>query len=290
MKRFCKFLLLLGISLAVAPSAAAQSADELMEEVEFLSGPALEGRGFGSPGGCAASFYIFRQFRNAGLRTSFQNFESGGKIGHNVIGVTPGWFRSYIVVSAYYDGVGKFDGVCYPGADANASGVAALLWLARNLPALCTEDVGLVFVAFDGHGASLSGSKAFLDRHAGRHKLKMLVNMELLGSDLEPLHESRPEYLIALGGARHRLTLDWANLGLKLDLSTSYYGSENFTDLFYRRIGDQRWFLEADIPAVMFTSGITEHTNKVSDTADNLAPETFAKRVKLIGEWISFML
>ena len=129
MKRFCKFLLLLGISIAVAPSAAAQSADELMEEVEFLSGPALEGRGFGSPGGCAASFYIFRQFRNAGLRTSFQNFESGGKIGHNVIGVTPGWFRSYIVVSAYYDGVGKFDGVCYPGADANASGVAALLWL-----------------------------------------------------------------------------------------------------------------------------------------------------------------
>ena len=75
MKRFCKFILLLGISCISASWAAAQSAGELMTEVEYLAGPELEGRGFGTPGAGAGAFYIFRQFRNAGLRTSFQSFK-----------------------------------------------------------------------------------------------------------------------------------------------------------------------------------------------------------------------
>lgn len=294
MKRFFKFILLLCISQALTPFASAQPeqdiVSELMEEVDCLSSPWMDGRGFGTPGGRACSFYIFRQFRNAGLRTFFQGFTIGGRIGHNVVGVTPGWFSRYIVVGAYFDGLGRIGDTYYPGADANASGTAALLALARRLPEMCTGDVGLIFVAFDGHGASLAGSQAFMEDYASEYPVELMVNMELLGSDLEPLRENRPEYLIALGGERYRLTLDWANMGTDLDLSTSYYGSGNFTDLFYRRIGDQRWFIEAGIPAVMFTSGITENTNKVSDTADNLAPETFGKRVLLICDWIKSML
>ena len=103
-------------------------------------------------------------------------------------------------------------------------------------------------------------------------------------------HTGKPEYLIALGGGGHRFSLDSANAGLGLDISFSYYGSDNFTELFYRRIGDQRWFLEAGIPSVMFTSGITDHTNKRSDTPETLAPQTFAKRCSLISRWIISML
>lgn len=268
----------------------AQSADELMLEVEYLAGPELEGRGFGTPGGGASAFYIFRQLRNAGLRTSFQSFVSGGAAGHNVVGVTPGWFRSYIVVGAYFDGVGSIGGDCYPGADANASGVAALLGMARSLPAVCSGEVGLIFVAFDGHGASLSGSREFLKRYSREYPIRMMVNMELIGSTLEPLSERHPEYLIALGGESHVFSLDRANAGLGLDLSYSYYGSAAFTELFYRRISDQRWFLEAGIPAVMFTSGITDHTNKLSDTPSTLSPSTFEKRVTFISRWIGSML
>lgn len=273
-----------------APRSGAQTADELMTEVRFLADSARQGRGFGSAGACASSFYIFRQFRNAGLRTSFQSFEAAGEAGHNVIGVTPGWFRSYIVVGAYFDGVGSFDGVSYPGADANASGVAALLCMARSLPQFCRGDVGLIFVAFDGHGAGLSGSREFLARYSIEYPIGMMVNMELIGSTLEPTDPGKPEYLIALGGGGHRFSLDSANAGLGLDISFSYYGSDNFTELFYRRIGDQRWFLEAGIPSVMFTSGITDHTNKRSDTPETLSPQTFAKRCSLISRWIISML
>ena len=96
--------------------------------------------------------------------------------------------------------------------------------------------------------------------------------------------------MIALGGEEHVHALGRANLGPGLDLSFRYYGSDNFTDLFYRRIGDQRWFLEAGIPSLMFTSGITDNTNKPGDTPETLAPQTFAKRVSLISAWISSML
>ncbi len=275
---------------AGTPAVRIDSFSSLQEEVEFLCSPALEGRAFGTPGATAASFYVFRQFRNAGLRTSFQSFSHGDGVGHNVIGVTKGWYRRYIVVSAYLDGLGVLDDKLYAGADANASGVAVLLSLARMLPALCRDGhTGLIFVAFDGHNAGLSGSKKFLESFAREYEISMIINMELLGTTLEPLSASRPEYLIALGGENYASSLLRAN-NEGLDLSFSYYGSVNFTDLFYRRASDQRWFLEAEIPAVMFTSGITVHTYKVSDTPDTIDYRVLAKRRTFIARWISRML
>ena len=67
-----------------APRSGAQTADELMTEVRFLADSARQGRGFGTAGACASSFYIFRQFRNAGLRTSFQSFEAAGEAGQEL--------------------------------------------------------------------------------------------------------------------------------------------------------------------------------------------------------------
>ena len=86
------------------------------------------------------------------------------------------------------------------------------------------------------------------------------------------------------------MALEAANRGPRLDLSYDYYGSEAFTDVFYRRISDQRWFLEAGIPAVMFTSGITEHTNKTSDTPATLDFELLSRRISLIADWIHGLL
>ena len=266
-----------------------------MTEVRFLADSARQGRGFGSAGACASSFYIFRQFRNAGLRTSFQSFEAAGEAGHNVIGVTPGWFRSYIVVGAYFDGVGSFDGVSYPGADANASGVAALLCMARSLPQFCRGDVGLIFVAFDGHGAGLSGSREFLARYSIEYPIGMMVNIDQIGSSLSPLGSGREDFIIMLGG--HTLPdyyMDWFSLcnrlyGANLEISDSYYGSETFTRLFYR-LSDQRPFVDNGIPSVLFTSGITMNNNKTYDIPESLNYPVMRRRIILIYHWLDKML
>jgi len=260
------------------------------EELIFLTDSLRAGRGMGSAGSQDVAFYLLRQMRDAGLRTSVQSFVHGGKAGHNVVGVTPGWFEEYIVVGAYYDGLGTLGGDFYPGADSNASGVAALLSLVRSLPELCTGRTGLVFVAFDGHNASLSGSSAFLAKCRFEYPMVRMVNLDILGSSLVPVHADRPDYLLALGGGQYRFSIENANREDRLDLIYDYYGSDTFTDLFYRKISDQRCFLEAGIPCVMFTSGITMNTNKTSDTVSTLDLPVLEKRLGLIGRWLASQL
>ena len=291
MKRLLFFLFfLLPAALLLRPDvASAQVADretELRAEVEFLCDSLCAGRAFGTAGAQASTLYLLRQLRDAGLRTTVQSFSAGGRIGHNVVAVTPGWYRRYIVVGAYFDAIGTLEGRIYPGADANASGVAALLALARELPACCHGEVGLVFVAFDGHAADLSGARAFLERYRPVYPPVLMVNLDLLGSSLAPIRSGHPDYLIALGGSPYRFALESANRGPRLDLAYDYYGSESFTDVFYRRVSDQRWFLEAGIPAVMFTSGITQHTNKVTDTPATLDYGLLDRRIGLIAAWL----
>ena len=276
--------------LAGLPVASAQDESRLREEVTFLSDSLFAGRGFGTPAAQGVSFYLLRQFKDLGLRTSVQSFREGKGAGHNVIGVTPGWFRSYIVVGAYYDGLGTIGGKFFPGADSNASGVAALLSLAGSLKDLCTREVGLIFVAFDGHCASLSGSRAFKEWVDERYKVEMVVNLDILGSTAAPVHKGREDYLIALGGSLQRFALENANREPGLDLIYDYYSSRNFTDLFYRKISDQKWFVEAGVPSLMFTSGITGLTNKEGDLPSSLDYGVFAKRVDLIFRWMKTRL
>lgn len=263
---------------------------QLREELAYLTDSLAAGRGFGSAGAQQVTFYLLRQMRSEGLRTTVQAFEHGGRTGHNVVAVTPGWFRRYIVIGAYYDGLGTLNGEMYPGADSNASGVAALLSLSRSLPELCTGDTGLIFVAFDGHNASMSGSQAFLAKYRFEYPIFQMVNLDIIGSSLVPVSEGRPDYLIILGGAPYRFSLDRANRESRLDLSYDYYGSPAFTDLFYRKISDQKWFLEAGIPSVMFTSGITMNTNKSTDTVSRLDLPVLSRRISLIGRWVASML
>ena len=302
MKRLRIFLFIFCLSAALLVRPAALRAQqfalsepagrtaELRAEVEFLCDSLCAGRGFGTAGAQGATLYLLRQLRNAGLRTTVQSFAARGRVGHNVVAVTPGWFRRYIVVGAYFDGLGTLDGRIFPGADANASGVAALLALARELPAVCRGLVGVVFVAFDGHAADLAGAQAFLAQYRSVYPPVLMVNLDLLGSSLAPVSPSRPDYLIALGGGPYRMALESAARGPRIDLTYDYYGSEAFTEIFYRRVSDQRCFLEAGIPAVMFTSGITEHTNQVTDTPATLDYELLRRRIDLISAWLRTQL
>lgn len=285
-------LVIIEAAACVANAQPKEFCDSLLLKAElcFLSDSTSAGRGMGSASAQATTFYLFRHFRDLGLRTSVQSFSEGGKVGHNIVAVTRGWFKRYIVVGAYYDGLGKLGEAYYPGADSNASGVVAMLELARKTTHLCTGEVGLIFVGFDGHNASLAGSREFLAKYSSVYKIDMMVNLDILGSSLVPVRAARTDYIMILGGEKHRFSLENANRETDLHLSYDYYGSASVTELFYKKVSDQKWFISAAIPSLMFTSGITDHTNKVSDTIDKLDMIVYMKRISFIYNWLSAQL
>jgi dephospho-CoA kinase len=108
----------------------------------------------------------------------------------NVIGVIPGQGylmgteEQVIVVGAYYDGLGTGpDGVMYPGANDNASGVAVLLELARLLKESAYQpDKTVLFVAWTG-GERREGLSTvnILNARAGASELTVESVIELAG-------------------------------------------------------------------------------------------------------------
>lgn len=294
---------------------------KLERQVTFLTDTICQGRGTGSRASKEAAFWIEREFRKTGLQmidsTYSKHFFAGhGHIGHNIIGMIPGSVKEprdrYIIVGAHYDHLGMLDGRIYPGADANASGVAAMLSLAQMFSSMKTlgksYHSNIIFVSFDGKELSMAGSQAFWNslKEGSLHdpltgeaitpeKIDLMVNIDQIGSTLSPLSKNRPDYIIMLG--THSLErpdqelLEYCNRNydINLDIALDYYGSKNFTDIFYT-LSDQKVFVENKIPAVLFTSGITMNTNKTWDTVENLDMSVLKKRIYLIYHWIDHIL
>ena len=291
-----KKIVLFFVLSAIAFPAFAQQRDQLRRDVEFLSSELCAGRGTGTLGASEAAQLVSRRFAQYELDACtpgyISSFYTGGKIGRNVIGIQPGWGDKYIIIAAHYDNLGILEGNMYPGADSNASGVAVLLALVAEL-AGNNYPQSIIFVALDAH-QTMAGAEDLLNKIQGERLLNprtgrpvyarnitSFINLDMLGSTSAPLHEGRPDYLIMLGGEKHRSLLYRLNLD-SMDIGFDYYGSSSFTDMFLYRVGDQKVFHDAGIPVGLFTSGITMLTNKREDDVDTLDYDVLEKRFTLI--------
>ena len=289
----------------------------LRQSVEFLADSVCDGRATASKGAVEASFWLARRFDGMSLLPAasrrgpasyVRSFRSEGRVGHNVIGFCPASSPSgrYAIIAAHYDNLGVLSGKMYPGADSNASGVAVMLELAHVFRSLSVLGLGpeqnIIFVALDAKQLSMAGAASLYSMIADgslldprtltpvrREQVSMMVNLDIVGSSLEPVTKGRSEYLIMLSndeGLKRRLSEVNYSSRLNLDLSFDYYGSKDFTDLFLNRIGDQKIFVDKGIPSVLFTSGITMNTNKVEDVASTLDIPVMRKRALLIFRWL----
>lgn len=273
-------------------------------DVEFLADSLCEGRKIGSKGSVEASWLVGRCFASCGLQPLsslassraasamgdgwYHSFTAGETVGRNVIGVLPGTSGRYIIVAAHYDG---FPGSRFlPGADSNASGVTALMELARSI---APRKTGIIFVALDGSNAGYLGTKALvaqLESLKLLSKVTLFVNLDVLGSTLAPVDKGVDKFIIALGGKKYFDSMEKAAGPLRLDVNYDYYGSRNFTELFYNRIGDQTVFQKLGIKTIVFTSGVTMNTNKPTDTPDTLNYDIFALRLLFLERWLTSIL
>lgn len=293
------------------------SAETIRMQVEFLTDSIFKGRATGTTGATETSLWISRRFRDAGLMpvngSWSRSFEVEGLVGRNIIGFLPGQRSGgkemYTIISSHYDSHGIIDGNLYPGADNNASGVAAMLSLVDMFSKM--KSLGrsyrknIIFIATDAKERNSAGAEALMDDiRNGRLKdpvsgqqipmdrIQCVVVPDILGTVLAPIHKDRNDYLIMLSGGQYTFDLTRANegKGLGLDIATNYYGSKSFTEMFHSRYGDQRVYVQNGLTCAVFTSGITMLTNKTADTAETLDYEILRKRIFLIFHWLEKIL
>jgi len=251
------------------------------EILKYLADDLAEGRGTGTHGGMLAASFIKKKFIQYGVQPLnkyyYQPFLVDSLHARNVIGIIPSIVPSdkYIIIGAHYDNIGKLNGKVYNGADSNASGITALLNLTDMFAAMRKSGMGpaknIIIVAFDAKQYSMAGSKYFVEHlPVPKKNITCMINFDQIGTSLEPLRMGKPNYLIVLGNntlkRQHRDIISTCNrfFNVSLDLDFSFYGSDNFSELVYK-LSDQYPFAEANIPALLFTSGFNKFTNKTTD-------------------------
>ncbi len=260
------------------------------------------GRATGTRDAARVARYIETHFRQYGLEpfcagSFYQPFladSASGTVGRNVIGIVPSAVPSdeYVLITAHYDHLGVLDGNIYNGADDNASGVTVLLNLADMFGTMkktrTGPDKNIIFAALDAKELNMAGSKHFVDHLIiGKDSIICAINIDQIGTVIEPVHEADTNFVIVLGEQtlrrQDRGLIDMCNryYNIGLDIDHTFYGSENFTRLFYQ-LSDQIVFHEAGIPALVFTSGFHRHTYKTTDDPDIISYPVMKKRTLLI--------
>ena len=294
MSRTCHPLVLCLLAAASIASAAEAPSDtlSLMTRVRTLSAPALGGRATGSPGARAAADSIVAWFETVGLAPVgdgwFHDYPlradpTNPARGRNVLGRLPGagaLADRLMLIGAHYDHLGwklSSDGAdtlgYHPGAEDNASGIAALIDLAARLSADVHPDRRtVIFAAFSGEEIGLLGSRALAaDPPWPADALDLMINIDSVGR----LRAHRL-YVGGLGSSPPlRRMVEDANRahGLALELSESGWDASDHVS-----------FNTAGVPVLFFFTGPHPQYHSVDDTWDLVRYAGLARVIDYVAD------
>ena len=228
------------------------------------------------------------------VRLRAANQEAAARTSWNVAGLwagsDPARADETILVTSHYDHLGVQDGALYPGANDNASGVAAMLEVARLLTRQRLPS-SVLFVAFGSEEQLMLGSY-----HYVAHPLRPLdatiavLNLDMIGRSEEHTAESRgayeltaarPDQLNLVGAAFSRdleALLREAAPAAGLELSTKFDRDSSMRALFRC---DHLPFLQKGVPAVWLFGGFHPGYHEPTDTVDRLDFEKLTRVVRL---------
>ncbi len=283
MKKFISFLMGLSLSICLFSQVKESDLQGLQVDVVYLASNLLEGRETGKNGEAMAANYIASRFAQTGLQPKgndgnwFHSFvfkhntnPHGGGVeesrnGKNVIGYIDNGAANTVIIGAHYDHLGMGmpgsslhagEPEVHNGADDNASGVAAMLLLAKYLKNGMAKNNNYLFLGFSGEEMGLFGSKNFVNAPTiDLGKVNYMLNMDMVGR----LNE---EKVLAVNGAG--TSPDWKDAlekisqnGIKVKTSDSGVGPSDHTSFYLK-----------DIPVLHFFTGQHTDYHKPSDDSE----------------------
>ena len=228
------------------------------------------------------------------VRLRAANREAVPHTSWNVAGLWPGTDRTLreetILVTSHYDHLGVQNGKLYPGANDNASGVAAMLEVAR----LVTErrlPRSVLFISFGSEEQLMLGSYHYVDRPLRPLRTTIAVlNLDMIGRNEEHTAESLGAYEVTAGRTNAlnlvgtafsrdlRVVLEKQAPEAGLELSTKFDRDSSMRTLFRC---DHLPFLQKGIPAVWLFGGFHPGYHEPADTVDRLDFDKLARAVRL---------
>lgn len=189
----------------------------------------------------------------------------------NVLGMIPGKnTKEYVIVGAHFDHLGidpALDGdQIYNGADDNASGVSAVLQIARAFLASGQQpERNVIFAFWDGEEKGLLGSKYFVQTCPFLSQIKGYLNFDMIGRNNKP---QQPKQVVYFYTAVHPVFGDWLKEDIRkygLQLEPDYRAWEN-------PIGgsDNGSFAKVGIPIIWYHTDGHPDYHQPSDHADRL--------------------
>jgi hypothetical protein len=274
--------------------------DSLRHIVGVLASDSLKGRFTGTAENYKAALFIADEFEKAGLNPVSGNngfLQEIKPAWYNVMGAMRGKSKpgQIIIFSAHYDHVGTekansswhkrgsdVGDTIYNGANDNASGVAAVISLAKYFAQIDNNERTLLFVAFTGEELGLLGSQ-FLAEELAADSIIAMINIEMIGR--AEFKYSRPyisgyekSNLISILNRNYR-----SLAGIRAE--KEYFKTDAYTDehLFIR--SDHYPFALKGVPAhsIQLTSPKDEFYHHVNDETETLDFETMKKVIRGIA-------
>ena len=158
-----------------------------------LSSDKMEGRAMFTRGIDSASAFIEKEFKKINLQrfndlnNYRQEFKVERKPANNVIGILKGKSKpdEFVIFSAHYDHLGMEKSgkdKIYNGANDDASGVTAVIALAKHYQEMNINERTLIFVAFTGEETGGFGAKHF-SYNIDADKVVAMFNIEMIGTE-----------------------------------------------------------------------------------------------------------
>ncbi len=290
---------------AGGPFPAADRAS-IERDVRTISGDALQGRALGTPGLQQAMVIVAQRFAAVGLEPARPEGEGEAFLpaGHplagylqpfrpeglpaaaNVVGLLPGADPRpprALVLGAHLDHLGRDASLSgdqiYNGADDNASGVAALIEIARLLAAQTAEtrDRTVIFIAFSAEENGLLGSRYYCDHPVVPHEeVVAMINLDGVGH-----MENRRLFVCGTGSAQEfAAILRGLNNAFGFDLVARpdpVGGSDHVS------------FLARGVPALFLFTGPHADYSTVRDEADLIRYDELAAVTDFAAELARYL-
>ncbi len=301
MRHFFSILSFLVISFSTSSQSlfldSIITSEEARRIVYYLACDSLSGRFTGTSEMTISAHFIANEFANAGVKpiaaygqyfSSFPFVYNGeNKTGCNVLVGLTGKTKpeEVIIFSAHYDHIGTLKTNPFPnlrpkeqknkidtifnGANDDASGVAAIILLARYFAALGNNERTLIFICFSGEELGLLGSKEISSR-MNADQIITLINIEMIGRN--PNNKIKPFITGSeFSDLRSILNDELGKTDRKL-FSKSFFIDDPYPDEQLFRRSDNFTFSKAGIPAhtIMLTSPHDEFYHSIDDEPETI--------------------